>query len=161
MNYPVYKLRDWVKKEKLNTYKLSENCNAISYLKRYPNQISYYYLSRNMNAIDLITQNPNEIDWDIISYKFNAMDLLERNLDKINWNNLSANPYTIELLKNNQDKINWNNLSTNPSIFTLDYEQMRINNQQLEEDLLKAVLHPRRVIRNIELYGYDVDDMFY
>jgi hypothetical protein len=37
---------------------------------------------------------------------------------------------------------------------------MRINNQDLEEELLKAVLHPRRVFRNIELYGYDVDDMY-
>ena len=37
---------------------------------------------------------------------------------------------------------------------------MRLNNQKLEEDLLKAVLHPRRVIRNIELYEYDLDDMY-
>ena len=85
---------------------------------------------------------------------------MKNNQDKISWDYLSYNSTAIELLEKNQNRISWHRLSANPSIFTLDYEQMRINNQPLEEDLLKVVLHPRRVIRNIELYGYDIDDMF-
>ena len=46
------------------------------------------------------------------------------------------------------------------SVFKYDYEKMRKNFEDFEEDLLKAVLHPRRIMRNLELYGYDLDDMF-
>ena len=66
----------------------------------------------------------------------------------------------IELLKDNHYKINWKLFSENPSIFTLDYNQMRINFQDLEEEIIKEVMKPRRIFRNLELYGYDIDDMF-
>jgi len=48
----------------------------------------------------------------------------------IDWDYLSLNKNAIELLKDNRDKINWYNISYNPSIFELDYEKMRINNQK-------------------------------
>ena len=37
---------------------------------------------------------------------------------------------------------------------------MRINFQDLEEEIIKEVMKPRRIFRNLELYDYDVDDMF-
>ena len=37
---------------------------------------------------------------------------------------------------------------------------MRKNFENLEEDILKEVLKPRRVKRNLELYGYDIEDMY-
>ena len=61
---------------------------------------------------------------------------------------------------NYQNKINWKRFSENPAIFELDYKQMRINFQDLEEEIIKEVMHPRRIFRNLELYNYDIDDMF-
>ena len=81
-------------------------------------------------------------------------------IEKLDWPRLSSNPNAIELLEENQDKINWYWFSLNPSIFTLDYTQMRINFQDLEEEIIKEVMKPRRIFRNLELYGYDIDDMF-
>ena len=80
----------------------------------------------------------------------------------IDWDYLSSNPNykALEILEKNQDKINWNYLSLNPSIFILDYEAMKKNMETLEEELLQVVLHPKRVLRNLELYGYDMEDMY-
>ena len=92
-----------------------------------------------------------------------AMDLLEKNLDKLDWCcylSQNTNLKAIELLKANPDKINWNWFSENHSIFELDYKQMRINFQDLEEEIIKEVMKPKRIFRNLELYGYDIDDMF-
>jgi len=82
------------------------------------------------------------------------------NINKLNWIFLSINPNAIELLKENQDKISINYISSNSSIFKLDYEKMRKNFEDLEEEILKEVLKPRRIMRNLELYGYDIEDMY-
>jgi len=37
---------------------------------------------------------------------------------------------------------------------------MEINFEPLAEEIIKEVMHPRRIFRNIELYGYDIEDMF-
>jgi len=37
---------------------------------------------------------------------------------------------------------------------------MRKNFEVMEEEIIKEVLKPRRVIRNLELYGYDIEDMY-
>ena len=37
---------------------------------------------------------------------------------------------------------------------------MRINFQDLEEEIIKEVMKPSRIFRNLELYNYDIDDMF-
>ena len=58
------------------------------------------------------------------------------------------------------NKLDWNNLSRNKRIFKLDYEKMRKNFEDMEEEILKVVLHPKRVFRYLEEYGYDVDDMY-
>ena len=94
------------------------------------------------------------IDWDALSLNKNAIHLLEANPDKINWMNLSENKNAIELLKDNRDKINW----YNPSIFELDYEKMRINNQGMYEDLIKEVMKPSRVFKNPD-YDY-LEELF-
>ena len=140
MNKPVYKLLDWIDKSKLKWNYLSKNHNAIELLKANPDKINWDYLSCNRNAIELLKENPDYIDWDYLS--------------------LNPNHDAIELLKANPDKINWNWFSENHSIFTLDYNQMRINFHDLEEEIIKEVMKPRRIFRNLELYGYDIDDMF-
>ena len=77
---------------------------------------------------------------------------------KLNWSYLSLNPNAINLLEKNQDKINWNELSRNPSIFEMDYEAMRKNNQDLYEELLKEVMKPSRVFKNPN-YDY-IEELF-
>ena len=70
--YQVYKLKDWVDKNK--------------------DKLNWRYLSLNPNAIELLKENPDKIDWVILSRNPNAIKLLEQNQDKINWDTLSENP---------------------------------------------------------------------
>ena len=46
-----------------------------------------------------------------------------------------------------RDKL-WSELSRNPSIFELDYEAMKKNNQAIYEELIKEVMKPSRVFKN-------------
>ena len=50
MNYPVYKLRDWIKKDKLVEFEFSLNPYAIYYYKK--NQLSINYLHFINTPID-------------------------------------------------------------------------------------------------------------
>jgi len=88
----------------------------------------------------------------------NAIELLKANSSKINWKYLSSNPNAIELLKANQDKIDYDLLSKNPSIFGFDYEAMKINLEPLAEEIIKEVMHPRRVFKNPD-YDY-LEELF-
>ena len=100
--------------------------------------INWYTLSSNPNAIHLLEQNFDKIDWDRLSSNPNAILLLEQNLDKL-------------------DKVSWARLSNNPNIFERDYMKMsKIRTWIILEDLMKNALHPRRIIRFLELGG-DMD----
>ena len=83
-------------------------------------------------------------------------DWIDKN--KLNWNYLSYNKNAIELLKENPEKIDWDYLSLNPAIFELDYEKMRINNEEIYEDLIKKVMKPSRVFKNPD-YDY-LEELF-
>ena len=132
----MYKLINWIDKDK----------------------ISWFGLSRNPNAIQLLEQNQDKIDWVGLSRNPNAIHLLEQNQNKIEWDELSRNPNAIHLLENNLDKINWTYLSENPSIFELDYIKMAESRTKIIlEDLMKNVLHPSRLDRYIKLGG-NIDD---
>ena len=144
LNRPIWKLRDWIDIEKIDWERLSYNKNAIKLLEENKDKINWDYLSHNKNAIELL--------------KKNAIELLEQNPDKINWDNLSRNKNASSLLKENPDKINWYYLSSNPSIFELDYEKMRENNQSMYEDLIKEVMKPSRVFKNPD-YDY-LEELF-
>ena len=78
--------------------------------------------------------------------------------DKIDWDCLSLNPNAIHLLEQNLDKIRWYLLSRDPNIFDRDYIKMsEMRTRIILEDLMKNALHPRRLIRFLELGG-DSDD---
>jgi len=122
-------------------------------------------------------------DWSYLSRNSNAIEILEDNLDKINWyllgTNRNSNINTLNLIKKNQNKIDWydtynyknqnqyenNNylslsLSLNPSIFELDYEKMRLNNQEFYEELIKQVMKPSRIFKYMkEDYDY-IEELF-
>ncbi len=150
--------------EKIDWYELSANRNpdAMDILITKPNEIVWYLLSGNPNpkAIKILSENKNKIDWVSLSGNPNAIELLKANPDKINWSWLCLNshPEAIELLKQNQDKIVYRVFSKNPSIFELDYEAMRINNREIEEELIKEVMKPYRVFKNPD-YDY-IEELF-
>jgi hypothetical protein len=85
----------------------------------------------------------------------NAVNYLKENFDKINWHNLSVNPYAIEILEENKDKIDYYFLSANPSIYTYDYDLIKANFKDLGEEIVMKALHPKRLLRLMELYGED------
>ena len=99
-----------------------------------------------------------KLDWHSLSFNPNAIEILEKNEDKIDWYYLSYNPNAIELFEKNTDKINWYNISSNPAIFELDYEAMKKNNQEIEEELIKEVMKPSRVFKNPD-YDY-LEELF-
>jgi hypothetical protein len=68
------------------------------------------------------------------------------------------NENAIDFLKQKEDYIVWLDFSANPSIFELDYEKMKENNQEMYEDLIKEVMKPSRVFKNPE-YDY-LEELF-
>jgi len=58
-------------------------------------------------------------------------------------------------LEKNQDKICWYNLARNPSIFTYDYYMISNKNKELNEEIIQKSLHPKRMLRLMEIYGED------
>ena len=84
--------------------------------------------------------------------------------------NLFTNQDMIKLIKKYPEMIDWSNLSRtknemkkieecyNPSIYELDYEQMRNNNKEMYEELIKEVMKPSRVFKNPD-YDY-LDELF-
>ena len=64
----------------------------------------------------------------------------------------------IELLVQHPDKVCMEWVSANPNVFERDYIRMSEKRTMIIlEDFLKNVLHPRRIIRFLELGG-DMDD---
>jgi hypothetical protein len=59
----------------------------------------------------------------------------------------------MELLEANFEKINWNCLSRNPSIFTYNYNKIKMNFEELGEEIVAKSLHPKRIFKLIDLYG--------
>ena len=155
---PKYKLLDWIDEKKISWYELSKNPGVIHILEKNLDKIKWYYLSCNPAVIHLLEKNLDKIDWGQLSENPAAIHLLEKNPDKINWRSLSSNPAAIHLLEKNPDKINWEYLSQNlGGIFdAYDIPAMRKQMQPLAEELIAAVLHPRRVGRVLEEYGYNI-----
>jgi hypothetical protein len=117
--------------------------------------LSWSQLSYNPNAIELLKANLHKIDWEYLSMNVNAIEIIEKNLDKISSYILSTNPNAIKILQANPNKIEWDSLSLNPSIFRYDYELIKNNNKELNEEIIIKALHPKRMLRLMELYGED------
>ena len=76
-------------------YKYQSLINNIINTNKFSNLI-WWFISENPNAIHFLKQNPNKIDWSYLSENPNAIPLLEQNIDKINWWALSVNPNLFE-----------------------------------------------------------------
>jgi hypothetical protein len=128
--------------------------------------INWNLLSLNPNdkAFELLMRSPNMINWKKLSKNSNdkAIELLEANPDKIHIYNLieNTNPKAIDILYKNKnlidrDDISWSILSANPIIFKLDYEEIRKRFEPLAEEIIKEVMHPKRVCKYLEMHNYD------
>jgi len=60
MNKPFWKLRNWININKLDKDLLSENINAIDFLKENPDNINWENLSGNTNASELLLYNSDK-----------------------------------------------------------------------------------------------------
>ena len=54
-----------------------------------------------------------------------------------------------------ENKIKWEFISLNSAIFTYDYEKIRENRKELNEEIIIKALHPKRMLRLMEIYGED------
>jgi len=113
-------------------------------------------LSENINALCILEEYPEKINWFRLSSNPNAIHILEKNLDKVDWRNLSRNHRAIELLEQNQDKIDWDKLVYNNSILVYDYDAMKQATSVFHEELIQKVLHPRRLMKYLKEYNYDI-----
>ena len=125
-------------------------------MEKNPDKIDWELLSGNPAAIHLLEKKPDKIDWEELSGNPAAIHLLEKKPDKIDWGELSENPAANILLEKNQDKLDLGLLFSNATIFELDQHAMRTQMQPLAEELIAAVLHPRRVGRILEEHGYNI-----
>ena len=97
----------------------------------------------------------DKLEWAQLSFNPNAIQLLENNLDMINWNYISMNLNAIHILENNLDEIDENSIFRNSSIFTYDYKKIKENKKELNEEIIIKALHPKRMLRLMEIYGED------
>ena len=154
--HKYYKLRDWIKPDKLTMTNWYKNPNALYYIvkdKPKTNMKSILYrntnivylfkkdiehidylmwssLSENENAIRVLENNQDLICWYSISKNSNAYDLIYDNIDKVSWTALccNTNPKIIGILEQNISYIDWINLSANPSaIHILEQYPHKIN----------------------------------
>ena len=69
LNRPIWKLRDWIDKEKLDWNNLSFNKNVFVNID----------ILKNRETINLINDNPDKINWYYLSFNKNAIEILEKN----------------------------------------------------------------------------------
>ena len=120
-------------------------------------KIDWHFLSENVNAVPILEKNLDKIDWYYLSYNINAIFILEKNTDKVNWTTISSNINALPILEKNQHEIHWNVLCDSPNIFCCDYDYYKKRMDIHREELMKAVFHPKRLKRSLEL-GYDLFD---
>ena len=133
-----YVLKYWIPLNKLNGEILSENPNAIDYLKENRNLIDWAALLRNPNpeAIALFIENKNNIP--------NYYDLLFNNISSATYNRAITNPAAIEYIKDvlnrYPDNIEWRLLSRNPAAIELIKDKIR--EEALNPDVVEHINDP-------------------
>jgi hypothetical protein len=78
-------------------------------------------------------------------------------INDIKWNTLSRERSAIKL-EQNPNKVYKLGLPSNPSIFKIDYQLLQERIEPFKEELIQKCFHPRRLIRYLEVYNYDIGD---
>ena len=173
-------LLEWIPIEKIKSRLLSTNENGLEFLLKNSEIIDYYHLSSNPSAVSFLKENPHKIVWEGLAFNSNpeAIEIFKeyyrKLMDKPEVDYKCLNNLTTYLLKNKNpvafdfflecsseeffDDFEWDHfISHNPAIFELDYNQMKNNEKfkEFEEELIKEVMKPSRVIKYLES-GYDI-----
>lgn len=176
-----YKIHSWIPIDYINENYFSHNEKALEFLKANPKRINWAILSSKPWAIELIEANLNKVHWMVACTQPSMIRMIEANMEKAHWGALSRNSGAIHLLKANPSKIGqctftlneqmftcgididfqrfnssyWNNISRNPSIFTYDYDAMKMKREKLHKDLIDFMWHPTQVAKWVHKYGTD------
>ena len=148
---------------RLDVNHLSSNPKAVEYLlENNFNMIFWWHFSSNPEAVEFLLQHPERIVWKGFSSNPSpkALEFMKKNKEEVDYVCLckNSNPDSFELLMEKPDLINWQILSSHPGIFTLDYDAMRANNEQLEMELTTLIMHPKWVFK---YPGFDfIEEMF-
>lgn len=136
---------------------LSNNPAAISEIEKNLDNVDWFLLCENPAAIHIIERNlhRDKIDWNMLSKNPAAIHILENNLDKVDWDLLCKNPAAIPILEKNKDKICWACISENPSIFTIDYEYLKLRMKEtIASELMANRFHPKNMYKWND-WGFD------
>jgi len=136
---------DNISETNFNWYELSKNKNAISLLKKNPNNIKWKYISSNENpeAINLIRERLllnkdfSEFDWIVIAGlpNYNAIELIKENINDI-----------INYCKEKNCLLYFiDNFYKNPFIFTVNYEFLKSRISIILEELMMKMFHPNNI----------------
>jgi hypothetical protein len=157
--------------EKINWMYLSQNENAIEMLTDNLDKIHWSDLCLNPNAVELLRNNQDKIDNSVIynnpnyykifperrEYDENILRILYENITIHYDNNIvnfkSDDCDDMELMEKNQHKIDWDLLAKNPAIFSYDYDEIKRNFQEFGQEIIEKALHPKRMLRLMDLYG--------
>jgi hypothetical protein len=150
--------------DKIDWYNLSYNTNdmIIPLLQKNYHNINWMNLCSNINSniiksfISNDINNPN-IVWSVLVQNNcdEALHLITQNQDKIDKYYLYNSNYCF--IRN----INYYNFKDDyEDYFELDYDKMKKNFLTMDEEIIKSVLHPRRVMRYLTEFNWDIDDMF-
>jgi hypothetical protein len=91
----------------------------------------------------------NKPIWKLKKYDLlDPLELIKKYPEMINWDKLSKKEYKNEM------RLDY----YTPSIYELDYEKMKENNQEMYEELIKEVMKPSRVFKNPD-YDY-LEELF-
>jgi len=116
MFQPRYKLRPWIDPKRLDKAYLSQNPNAIDYLKENPHLIDWRYIYGNPNAFDIFEPAFKNPSYPTFPLDHHSRYIVEQQPALyVNWEHFSLNPSpcAVPLFKKYRDKLNWFSLSQN------------------------------------------------
>ncbi len=119
-----------------------------------------------------LEKNLDKVNWYNLAKNINAIHIIEKNLDKLDSfckDALLRNPKAINVIERNFDRFknDYYALSENPNGIHLltkyNYEKMKNDMQEFNEELVAYVFNPKRLSRFGEKYGFqiwDIDDLY-
>lgn len=150
---------------------LNHNDNAFELIIKNLDKIDWDYLITNPNPkiIKLFENNQNKISWYYLSMNTNnyiksyiCKHMTNKRKIKIAEDNISIDEYIYFMMFQNEENeflyYNWLNCNCY-FMYKMDFEKMKTNFQNFEEDLIKEVYHPKRICKLIEA-GIDIEEIF-
>ena len=157
----LYKLRDWIDEEKLDLVALlTRNHNNTVCEVKNGKLIFLPYAAIEPSPVAIPPLDENNEAWVAeLTADYSLFDDFQRSMRCMRgWQFLSSNCLAISFLEKYPDKLCWFKFSMNSAIFVPDYNGMKESRKALNEEIIRAVWHPRRVAKWLEL-GVDFDEL--